>query len=96
LKLFRQAKIVHKYFVMRRAWRVWVDRAEARGREMRLRQWNKGRVGMFFSSTSGQLTFFGASCGLRVIFVLQVGRKRHLGYAVIDLQSRKFAGALMR
>ncbi len=96
LKLFRQAKIAHKYFVMRRAWRVWVDRAEARGREMRLREWNKGRVGKLFSSTSRQLTFFGAPCGLRLVLVLQVGRKRHLGYAAIDLQSRKFAGVLMR
>ena len=57
---------------------------------------NKGRVGKLFSSTSEQLTLLGAPCGLRVVLVLQVGRKRYLGYAVIDLQNRKFAGALMR
>ena len=96
LKLFRQAKIAHKYFVMRRAWRFWVDRAEAHGREKRLREWNKGRVGKLFSSTSEQLTLLGAPCGLKVVLVLQVGRKRHLGYAVIDLQNRKSVGALMR
>jgi len=81
---------------MRQAWRLWVDRAEARGRETRLREWNKERVGKIFSSTSEQLALFGAPCGLRVILVLQVGRKRHLGYAAIDLQSRRFAGVLMR
>ena len=96
LKLFRQAKIAHKCFVMRQAWRLWVDSAEAHGRETRLREWNKGRVGKLFSSTSEQLTLLGAPCRLRVVLVLQVGRKRHLGYAVIDLQNRKFAGALMR
>ena len=73
-----------------------MDRAEARGRETRLREWNKGRVGKVFSSTSERLTLFGAPCGLRVVLVLQVGRKRHLGYAAIDLRSRKFAGVLMR
>jgi hypothetical protein len=81
---------------MRRAWRLWVDRAEAHGRETRLREWNKGRVGKLFSSTSEQLTLLGAPCRLRVVLVLQVGRSRLLGYAVIDSQSRKSAGVLTR
>jgi protein SFI1 len=52
LKHFRQAKIADKYFMMRRAWRIWVDKAEARVREKRLREWNTGRVGKLFSGTS--------------------------------------------
>ena len=42
-----------------------MDKAEARSREKRLREWNTGRVGELFSSTSGhclcleQLTTFG-------------------------------------
>ena len=34
-----------------------MDRAEAHGRETRLREWNKGRVGKLFSSTSEQTAF---------------------------------------
>ncbi|KAI0306384.1 hypothetical protein B0F90DRAFT_1814293 [Multifurca ochricompacta] len=49
LKLFRQAKIANKYFVMRRALMIWVDKAEERGRQKRLREWNKGRAGKLFA-----------------------------------------------
>jgi protein SFI1 len=52
LKLFREAKIANKFFVMRRAWRRWVDMAEARGRENRLREWNKRRAGKLFAGKS--------------------------------------------
>lgn len=45
-----------------------MDRAEARGRETRLREWNKERVGKIFSSTSEQLALFGAPCGLKSRF----------------------------
>ena len=34
-----------------------MDRAEAHGREVRLREWNKGRVGKLFSSTPEQTDF---------------------------------------
>ncbi|KAI0302238.1 Sfi1 spindle body protein-domain-containing protein [Russula brevipes] len=49
LRRFRQAKIAHKFFVMRQAWKIWVDKAEERGREKRLREWNKGRAGKLFA-----------------------------------------------
>jgi protein SFI1 len=52
LKLFRQAKIADKYFVMRRAWRIWMDKAQGRRREKRLKELNNGRVGRLFSGTS--------------------------------------------
>jgi protein SFI1 len=52
LKRFRQAKIADKFFVMRRGWRIWVDRAEVRSREKRLKEWNKGRAVKQFAGTS--------------------------------------------
>jgi hypothetical protein len=54
LKRFRQAKIADKFFVMRRAWRIWADKAEERGREKRLREWNTGRAKQVFAGTSEQ------------------------------------------
>lgn len=56
LKRFRQAKVTDKYFIMRRAWRIWVKKSEESGRERRLREWNKRRVGKLFASTSSPLT----------------------------------------
>ena len=52
LKHFRQAKYADKLFVMRRAWRVWVVRAEEHGREKRLKEWNRGRAGKLFTGMS--------------------------------------------
>jgi protein SFI1 len=66
LKHFRQAKIAGKYFMMRRAWRIWVDKAEARAREKRLREWNTSRVGKLFSSTSEALALFGTPLELTI------------------------------
>ena len=57
LKLFRQAKIADKFFVVRRAWKMWVDRAKERGRENRLRECNKGRTKKLFAGTS--VTYWG-------------------------------------
>ena len=37
---------------MRRAFRVWVQRAEEHGREKRLKEWNKGRAGKIFAGMS--------------------------------------------
>jgi hypothetical protein len=54
LKRFRQAKIADKFFVMRQAWRIWVDKAEERGREKRLREWNRERAKKIFAGTSEQ------------------------------------------
>ena len=54
LKRFRQAKIADKFFVMRQAWKIWVDKAEERGRQKRLREWNKGRAEKVFAGTSEQ------------------------------------------
>ncbi|KAI9446235.1 hypothetical protein H4582DRAFT_2069571 [Lactarius indigo] len=47
VKHFRQAKILEKYFVVRRAWKMWMERAVERGREKRLKEWDKGRAGKF-------------------------------------------------
>jgi protein SFI1 len=52
LKHFRQAKYADKLFVMRRAFRMWVQRSEEHGRETRLKEWNKGRAGKVFAGTS--------------------------------------------
>ncbi len=52
LKRFRQAKIADKFFVVRQAWRIWVDKAEVRGREKRLREWNKEKAKKIFASKS--------------------------------------------
>ena len=52
LKHFRQAKYADKVFVMRRAFRMWVQRAEEHGREKRLKEWNKGRAGKIFVGMS--------------------------------------------
>src|SRR5712672_1368727 len=49
LKHFRQAKIADKFFIMRRAWRIWVDKAQEHARAKRLREWNQGRTGKMFS-----------------------------------------------
>ncbi|KAN0140828.1 Sfi1 spindle body domain containing protein [Lactarius tabidus] len=49
LKHFRQAKYADKLFVMRRAFRMWVQRSEEHGRETRLKEWNKGRAGKVFA-----------------------------------------------
>jgi protein SFI1 len=54
LKRFRQARIADKFFVVRRAWRIWVNRAEVRGREKRLRDWNKEKAGKLIAGTSEQ------------------------------------------
>lgn len=54
LKRFRQAKIADKFFVMRQAWRIWVDKAEERGRQKRMREWNKGRAKRVFAGTLEQ------------------------------------------
>jgi protein SFI1 len=62
LKLLREAKIADKFFLMRRAWRRWLDKAEMRGREKRLREWNKGRVAKQFAGTS-RLQFTGSHQG---------------------------------
>jgi protein SFI1 len=64
LKRFRQARIADKFFVARRAWRIWVDRAEVRGREKRLREWNKGKARKLTASTSEQC-LVGILWGLR-------------------------------
>ena len=52
LKHFRQAKYADKVFVMRRAFRMWVQRAEEHGREKRLKEWNAGRAGKIFAGMS--------------------------------------------
>lgn len=52
LKRFRQARIADKFFVARRAWRIWVDKAEERGREKRLREWNKEKARKLITGTS--------------------------------------------
>jgi protein SFI1 len=52
LKHFRQAKYADKLFVMRRAFRMWVQRAEEHVREKRVKEWNKGRAGKVFAGTS--------------------------------------------
>ncbi|KAH9027675.1 hypothetical protein EDB84DRAFT_1589036 [Lactarius hengduanensis] len=49
VKHFRQAKILEKFFVVRRAWKVWMERAVERGREKRLKEWDKGRAGKHFA-----------------------------------------------
>ncbi|KAF8268883.1 hypothetical protein EI94DRAFT_1799925 [Lactarius quietus] len=49
LKHFRQAKYADKLFVMRRAWRMWVVRAESHGREKRLKEWNNARARKIFT-----------------------------------------------
>jgi hypothetical protein len=54
LKRFRQAKIADKFFVMRQAWRIWVGKAEERGRQKRLREWNKERAKTAFAGKSEQ------------------------------------------
>lgn len=64
LKRFRQARIAEKFFVVRRAWRVWVDKAEERGRKKRLGEWNKEKGRKLFAGTSGQC-LHGILCGLR-------------------------------
>ena len=57
LKHFRQAKYADKVFVMRRAFRMWVQRAEEHGREKRLKEWNKGRAGKIFIGMSKSVFF---------------------------------------
>ena len=64
LKRFRQARIADKFFVVRRAWRIWADRAEVRGREKRLREWNKEKARKLTASTSEQF-LLGILWGLR-------------------------------
>lgn len=64
LKRFRQAKIADKFFVVRRAWRMWVDKAEERGREKRSREWNKEKARKLFAGTSEQC-LLGTLWGLR-------------------------------
>jgi hypothetical protein len=54
LKRFRQARIADKFFVVRRAWRIWVDKAEVRGREKQLREWNKEKARKLVVGTSEQ------------------------------------------
>ncbi|KAH9180760.1 hypothetical protein EDB89DRAFT_2122162 [Lactarius sanguifluus] len=49
VKHFRQAKILEKFFVVRRAWKMWMERAVERGREKRLKEWDKGRAGKHFA-----------------------------------------------
>ncbi|KAI0273395.1 hypothetical protein BC834DRAFT_921486 [Gloeopeniophorella convolvens] len=49
LKLFRQAKVAEKYFVVRRMWRVWKNKAEERTRERRLREWERVRAAKVFA-----------------------------------------------
>lgn len=64
LKRFRQARIADKFFVVRRAWRIWVDKAEERGRKKRLREWNKEKARKLTASTSEQ-------CLLGILFGLR-------------------------
>ena len=52
LKRFRQARIADKFFVVRRAWRIWVDKVEVRGREKRLRECNKEKARKLIAGTS--------------------------------------------
>jgi protein SFI1 len=52
VKHYRQAKIVDKFFVMKRAWRTWMVRAEECGREKRLKERDKGRAGKLFAGMS--------------------------------------------
>lgn len=67
LKRFRQARVADKFFVVRRAWRIWVDKAEERGRKKRLREWNKEKARKVTAGTSavfswdilGSKSFFG-------------------------------------
>ncbi|KAH9001065.1 hypothetical protein EDB92DRAFT_1811986 [Lactarius akahatsu] len=49
VKHFRQAKILEKFFVVRRAWKMWMERAVERGREKRLKEWDNGRAGKHFA-----------------------------------------------
>ncbi|KAH9079630.1 hypothetical protein EDB83DRAFT_2343719 [Lactarius deliciosus] len=49
VKHFRQAKILEKFFVVRRAWKIWMEGRWKRGREKRLKEWDKGRAGKHFA-----------------------------------------------
>jgi protein SFI1 len=64
LKRFRQARIADKFFIVRRAWRIWVNKAEERSRERRLREWNKEKSRKLFASTSEK-------CFLGILWVLR-------------------------
>ncbi len=75
LKRFRQARIADKFFVVRRAWRIWVDKAEVRGREKRLREWNNEKARKLIAGTPEQC-LIGMLWGLRVL-APQFGKKRH-------------------
>ena len=91
LKLFRQAKIADKFFVMRRAWRIWVDKAEKRAKEKRLREWNAGRAGKIFAGTS-RLQLGGSPSGLKALGPVgwkeKALRLRRLRLAEQQIQSR--------
>ena len=91
LKLFRQAKIADKFFVMRRAWRIWIDKAEKRAKEKRLREWNAGRAGKIFAGTS-RLQLGGSPSGLKALGPVgwkeKALRLRRLRLAEQQIQSR--------
>jgi hypothetical protein len=64
LKRFRQARVADKFFIVRRAWRIWANKAEKQGREKRLREWNKEKARKLIASTSEQC-LVGILWGLR-------------------------------
>ena len=74
LKRFRHARIADKFFVVRRAWRIWVDKAVERGREKRLREWNKEKARKLTASTSEQC-LVGILSGLRAFWPHSLERK---------------------
>ena len=49
VKHFRQAKIVDKFFLTKRAWGTWIAKAEERGRERRLKERDTVRAGKLFT-----------------------------------------------
>ena len=58
LKLVRQAKLAEKFFIFRKAWRIWVHRADENMREKKLVLFHKQKLKKYFNGMISVIRFF--------------------------------------
>jgi hypothetical protein len=55
LKMIKQARIAEKFFISRRAWKIWIDKLEGKQRQRRIEDLERQKLRKYFIGKFNEL-----------------------------------------